>query len=312
MAAFHRTAGEAEALPRDPQSAPSQPAVEAVLPSPRRPFALREKASRRELAGQLLVVWCAAYLAVRPTSSTLEAVWRAALVSGIWVVLFQRAAQALRAMTFAAGALVVAGIASVVGVFAMSAIGYWLPVLELGRETLALVGLATFVALGAWDVFVRRAASAPRRVLVVGGGAPTARLLDHIDAERHINLEVIGVVDDAIDPHVAERVGVTARLDHLSAMSAALTGPRRDRCAARAARGVRPAPAGGGDGLPGLGPAGDVRVDVRPAPDRGADAGVVHGAFCTPTTVPRADSASAPSTSSSRSSAYSPCSCCYR
>jgi exopolysaccharide biosynthesis polyprenyl glycosylphosphotransferase len=217
MAAFHRSARQAETLAHDVPAATPATAVEGVVSPHRQTFALREKASRRELAGQLLVVWCAAYLAVGPSSSTVEAVWRAALVSGIWVVLFQRTAQAFRAMTFAAGAYVVAGIAAVLGMTTLSAIGYWVHGLELGRGPLAVVGLATFVALGTWDVFVRRAASAPRRVLVVGGGQATAQLLDHIDAERHLNLEVVGVVDDSIDPLVAKRVGVTAGLDHLSA-----------------------------------------------------------------------------------------------
>ncbi len=199
-----------------PGSAPAAPVGAAVSPH-RQNFALRDKASRRELAGQLLVVWCAAYLAVRPSSSTLEALWRAALASGIWVILFQRAAQAFRAMTFAAGAYVVAGIASALGMIALAAIGFWLPGLQVGREPLALVGLAAFLALGTWDVFVRRAASAPRRVLVVGGGQATAQLLDHIEEERHVNLEVVAVVDDSIDPLVAKRVDVTAGLAHLSA-----------------------------------------------------------------------------------------------
>jgi exopolysaccharide biosynthesis polyprenyl glycosylphosphotransferase len=217
VAAFHRSAGEAPALPHDvPGSAPTAP-VEAAVSPHRQNFALRDKASRRELAGQLLVVWCAAYLAVRPSSSTLEALWRAALASGIWVILFQRAAQAFRAMTFAAGAYVVAGIASALGMIALAAIGFWLPGLQFGREPLALVGLAAFLALGTWDVFVRRAASAPRRVLVVGGGQATAQLLDHIEEERHVNLEVVAVVDDSIDPLVAKRVDVTAGLAHLSA-----------------------------------------------------------------------------------------------
>ena len=86
-------------------------------------------------------------------------------------------------MTFAAGAFVVAATASLAGVAAISGLSYWFPWIGVDHKTLAAVGGISFLALGAWDYFVRTAARAPRRVLIVGGGPATAKFLDDLARE---------------------------------------------------------------------------------------------------------------------------------
>lgn len=68
--------------------------------------------------------------------------------------------------------------------------------------------------MGTWDYFVRRAATAPRRVLIVGGGSATARFLDN--REPKAPLEVVAIVDEQIDRALAGRVAQTAELKNLA------------------------------------------------------------------------------------------------
>jgi exopolysaccharide biosynthesis polyprenyl glycosylphosphotransferase len=217
MAAFHRAAGPARALGRDGAEAVPRPALGAVDPRRAHRFALRARASRRELAGQLLVVWCAAYVPLRHGSGIEAAAAHAVLYSVTWVALFHRVVQAFRAMTFTAGTFVAAAVASAAGVAVLSAAAFWQRALAPRHGMLLVAAAASFAAIGVWDSFVRRAASAPRRVLVVGGGPPTARLLEKIEAERNVALEVVAVVDDRIDSRVARRIATTGGLRDLAA-----------------------------------------------------------------------------------------------
>jgi len=173
------------------------------------------RASRYELAAQLAVSWCAVYTAVRWWTTPLEAAAQASLASIIWVLVFRRVTQALRPMSFVAGPFVAAVLTSLIGVAAWAVLGYWWQEAALERSALALLGATTFVGLGGWGTFVRRAARAPQRVVVVGGGEATRRLLEQID-ERSAGLDVIAVVDDSVEPGLAARVPLTAPLSKLA------------------------------------------------------------------------------------------------
>jgi exopolysaccharide biosynthesis polyprenyl glycosylphosphotransferase len=214
MAAFDPIAKDARSVPVTPDASRTLELVEGSVS--RHPFALRAQVSRRHLAGQLLVTWCAAYVALRSSSGVAAAAAWALLYSMVWVALFHRVAQAFRAMTFAAGAFVAAAITSVAAVLTLSAADYWLTWIAPDRTTLLLVGLTAFLALGAWDLFVRRLARLPRRVLVVGGGETTVRLLDRLEQERDVPLEVVAIVDDDIDVELARRVATTGTVDNLA------------------------------------------------------------------------------------------------
>jgi exopolysaccharide biosynthesis polyprenyl glycosylphosphotransferase len=183
---------------------------------PERPAPLvRERASRRELIGRLFITWCSSYAALRLTSGVAGALAQAVLVAVLWELLHHRITQAFRAMTFVAGPFVISLITSAWGVAVLAACTFLAPPLGFDRSSVLAVGLATLVAGGVWDAFVRRAATAPARVLVVGGGSAVGGFLAHID-EANVPLQVVGVVDDVIDPAVRAASPFTAPLEDLS------------------------------------------------------------------------------------------------
>jgi exopolysaccharide biosynthesis polyprenyl glycosylphosphotransferase len=159
----------------------------------------------------------AAYVSLRPWLSASEAAAQALLVTCIWSIVGHRVAQAYRSMTFAVGAFAVSAVTSAIGVVVVSAVAYWVPGIAVEHRALSLLAVATFVCAGAWDASVQRLVRAPRRAIVVGGGAPTARLLADLAREPDAGLEVIGVVDDAVDDAVAAAVADRAGLQELPA-----------------------------------------------------------------------------------------------
>jgi exopolysaccharide biosynthesis polyprenyl glycosylphosphotransferase len=216
MSAFHSTSPEASPGPVEAPALPRTGPVE-VLAGPReRPFLLRDQMSRRRLAGRVIIAFCVAYVAFRSWSSLPLALVQAVLVTLIWTALAHWAAESFRAMTFAAGAFVVSATTSITGIVTVAALDYWEPPLRIDREPLALVGLITFLAMGAWDYIIRRTATAPRRVLIVGAGPATARFLDTLDREPKAQLEVVAVVDAHIERALAARVPETAELTNLA------------------------------------------------------------------------------------------------
>ena len=87
---------------------------------------------------------------------------------------------------------------------------------------------------------MQQAARAPRRVLLVGGGAPTARLLADLALERDSGLDIIGVVDDAIDDRIDEAVPYCGPLEDIAgSRSTARAGSRRRRGPDRPTGGIR-------------------------------------------------------------------------
>jgi exopolysaccharide biosynthesis polyprenyl glycosylphosphotransferase len=168
--------------------------------------ALRGRVSSRQNAGRAVVVWAGAYLSIRPWSPAAQAAGEALVVTALWSTIGFRVIQMYRSMTFAVGAFAVSAVTSILGVGAASALGYWFPGIAIDQQALAVLGLSTFLCAGAWDTAVQRAARAPRRVLVVGGGSPTARLLADLAREPGAGLTVIGVVDDLVDDSVVARV----------------------------------------------------------------------------------------------------------
>jgi exopolysaccharide biosynthesis polyprenyl glycosylphosphotransferase len=177
--------------------------------------ALRSQVSSRQTLGRVVIVWAAAYIALRPWAAVWAAAFQAVCISTIWTIIGHHTAQAFRSMTFAVGAFAVAAVTSVLGVGVVSTLGYWYGRVDIGHHPLLLVGCATFLAAGAWDTTMLWAARAPRRVLVVGGGAPTARLLADIAREPDAGLQVIGVVDDIFEESVTESVAYWAPLQTL-------------------------------------------------------------------------------------------------
>src|SRR5476649_1217057 len=76
------------------------------------PAALRGQVSLRQNVGRFTLVWIAAYVMLRTSSSVAGAIAQAALVTAVWLTFAHWAGQLFRVMTFAAGAFVIAATAS--------------------------------------------------------------------------------------------------------------------------------------------------------------------------------------------------------
>jgi exopolysaccharide biosynthesis polyprenyl glycosylphosphotransferase len=180
------------------------------------PAALRGQVSLRQNVGRFTLVWIAAYVMLRTSSSVAGAIGQAALVTAVWLTFAHWAGQLFRVMTFAAGAFVVAATASLAGLATISALSYWARGLSVDHAKLAAVSGVSFLALGAWDYFVRTQARAPRRVLIIGAGPATAKFLDDLAREPAAGLDVIAIVDDHIEESLSSRVLHQAALKNLS------------------------------------------------------------------------------------------------
>ena len=148
------------------------------------------------IAGRVLVVWMVTYLVLRADDATSgEAALVAVSVALTTLPFLRWATQAARAMPLAFGPVVVAAAAAALGFLAMAALSFLVPSLGLSRADVALIALTSFVLTAAWEVLVRRSASTPARVLVVGGGDAARRLAETTTRES-TPFEIVAVVAD--------------------------------------------------------------------------------------------------------------------
>jgi exopolysaccharide biosynthesis polyprenyl glycosylphosphotransferase len=191
-------------------------AIQTLRSATPKSSSLRAQVSRRQAVGRIVLLWTASYVIFKPWTSGVDAaVAQATLVALVWLTFIHWAGQLYRAMTFAVGAFAVAGVATFAGVGVVSALNYWVSGVGIKHEPLVLIAFATFFLIGSWDYFVRLAARAPRRILVVGAGPATARLLDDLAVEPESELTVVAIVDDDIPEDLAKRVDHRAQLKNL-------------------------------------------------------------------------------------------------
>jgi exopolysaccharide biosynthesis polyprenyl glycosylphosphotransferase len=176
---------------------------------------VRSRFARRQAAGRIVLIWAVTYASLRIWTPLAGAVEQAVLFTVSWALLAARARRAFSTMTFAIGSFAVSAGASLGAVAVVSVADDWLPGLDVDNRALAVVLLTSFAAAGVWDQLIRRTPHPPQRVLVVGGGRGTTDLLDALAHECRPDIEVIGIVDDDLDPAFAARVETTGRLDTL-------------------------------------------------------------------------------------------------
>ena len=218
MSMFDRAAHQGPA--EDHAAAPATGSVVQALRSAASvspgPSLLRAQVSLRRTIGRVALLFTAAFVICKPWGGGVgEVLGQAVLITVVWLAFLHWAGQLYRAMTFAVGAFAVAAVAAFGGVATVAALTYWVPGIGIKHEPLVLVGFATLVCVGSWDYFVRLAAHAPRRVLVVGGGSVTLKLLNDLVREPDAGLVVVAIVDDEFDEGLAGRVEHRARLNNL-------------------------------------------------------------------------------------------------
>jgi len=199
MSTIPRTQTTANVTAADPVAALEQRQIALGGPQSR-------SLTRHQIAGHVVLTWAVAYAALRPWSPVLEACGQATLVTAVWTLIGHSATQAFRTMTFAVGSTAVAAATSACGVATISGLSFWFSWLDIDRLPLALIAFGTIVVSRGWDYIVHRTAQVPRRVLVVGGGPATARLLDDLSRAPDALMKVIAIVDDSLDDSIDPKV----------------------------------------------------------------------------------------------------------
>ncbi len=176
------------------------------------------RAQVRQALGRVLIVWIVAY-AVLVHGGQEPALALATIEAVVYLPFLQWSSRSARAMPLVYGVWIVAALGVASGFAALSAISFWVD--AFGRQDLVLVAVLSFLALGTWGEFVRRAATAPLRIAVIGGGAQVAELLAEIerrsDADR---FKIVGIAAETITSDLIEHSFRVVGLDDLEALVA--------------------------------------------------------------------------------------------
>ena len=174
---------------------------------------------RARLIGRVLVIGLAAFLALMFSSSSSEVVslGQAALIAAVWLTVGPRFRRALRPVAFGPGPIESALTAAVLGSVCVGVLEFWVPGIGIHRWSLLAVAGATAAAAALWDALLGRLTEAPRRLLVVGGGEATSRLIADLRRDRGVPFQVVAVVDDDVHQSIDETVAYGGRLDSLPA-----------------------------------------------------------------------------------------------
>jgi exopolysaccharide biosynthesis polyprenyl glycosylphosphotransferase len=180
---------------------------------------LRTRAQLRKALSRVIIVWIIAYLVHDDGASHVDALVQATCVAVVFLPFLQWSARLARAMPLVYGPWVVAALGSASGFAAMSAVAFWTDVTSLAL--LGLISCLTFVAIGLWGEFLRRAATAPLRIVIIGGGEQVTELLTDIERPSGSNgFKVVGVAAERITSSLIDRSFQVVALDALEALIA--------------------------------------------------------------------------------------------
>ena len=151
----------------------------------------------RRSAGRALLVWLVAYATLRSGSDAFEAAVGAAAVTAIFVPFIERSTTTSRVLPASFGTLAIPALGAAWGVAALSCAAFWIPALDLDPTEVAIIGAFGFALVLLWDLFARRAAHSPVRLLVIGSGDWLQRLVgDLMTPEAKARFRLIAIATD--------------------------------------------------------------------------------------------------------------------
>ena len=151
----------------------------------------------RRSIGRALLVWLVAYATLRSGSDVFAAAARAAAVTAIFVPFIERSTTTSRVLPASFGTLAIPALGAAWGVAALSGAAFWIPALEIDPGEVAIIGGFGFVLVMLWDLFARRAANSPVRLLVIGSGDWLQRLVgDLMTPEAKARFRLIAIATD--------------------------------------------------------------------------------------------------------------------
>jgi exopolysaccharide biosynthesis polyprenyl glycosylphosphotransferase len=166
--------------------------------------------------GRAAMVWLPVFaLSAERHSSVAEAVAATSLLTAVWFLALR---SAINAVPFTLGPAVPAALGTLTGLVAVSALGLWLPGLDLPVRALAFLAISVFALSTGWEMVCRRLVAAKRRVMVVGTNSCASEVVDAVEGAAESPFTVVGMVNDASGVEPVSRVpllGSIADLSHI-------------------------------------------------------------------------------------------------
>lgn len=176
----------------------------------------RAQARIRHSASRAIVIWIVAGIVLSQSSRPEgDILGLSVIFAVVYLACLQSASKLARQMPLAFGVWIVAALGAMTGLASLSAVGFWVD--DFTQEELILISALTFLATGMWDEFVRRKATAPLRVVIVGAAEPFTDMVSDIAAGGEgSGFKLVGVAAESVPVDVASLGVRVVDLEHLS------------------------------------------------------------------------------------------------
>jgi exopolysaccharide biosynthesis polyprenyl glycosylphosphotransferase len=157
----------------------------------------------RRSVGRALLIWLVSYATLRTGAPVLPSAARATAVMAIFLPFIERSRTTSRVLPATFGTLAIPALGAAWGVAALSAAAFWIPALGIEPAAVAIIGGSGFLLVMLWDLFARRAAHAPVRLLVIGSGDWLQKIVsDLATREARARFRLIAIATDESFPEL--------------------------------------------------------------------------------------------------------------
>jgi exopolysaccharide biosynthesis polyprenyl glycosylphosphotransferase len=125
----------------------------------------------------------------------------AVVLGGLWFACLRIGFAGARTTLMTLGAHVAVVRGTALGFVAVTLMGVWWPTFRMANITLAAVGAGVFLLASAWEMFVSRRLTRPKRVLLVGPVGACAGAIVDLRTEADGRFVLTGIVDDDAQGH---------------------------------------------------------------------------------------------------------------
>ena len=193
----------------DGELAPDEPLLDTAGAPGKRRRSRREARVAidiRRSIGRALLVWLVSYTTLRSGADVIDAATRAAAITALFVPFIERSTASSRVLPASFGTLAIPALGATWGLLALSAAAFWIPALELEPASVAIIGGFVFLLVMLWELFARRAAHSPTRLLVIGSGDLLHRFIDDLaTTEAKARFRLIAIATDQPSPKLRLR-----------------------------------------------------------------------------------------------------------
>ncbi len=142
-------------------------------------------------------------MTLRSGTEVAAAAARATAVTALFFPFIERSTTTSRVLPASFGTLAIPALSAIWGVVALSAAAFWVPALELDPPAVAIIGGFVFLLVLLWDLFARRAANSPVRLLVIGSGDLLLRFVDDLaTSEATARYRLVAIATDQRSPEL--------------------------------------------------------------------------------------------------------------